>query len=199
MKLRIGITGNIGSGKSSFSEFIEEFGYPVLYADDISKEILSSDSEVKSAIIKLFGAQSYKGEKVNNSYIASIAFSDQRKLKKLNSILHPKVKLKIVELSENLFKTGDIIFVEAALIYESKIEKMFDHIVLITASVKNRMLRSTKGKQITEKDFVNRENNQIKQDLKKSKADFTFSNDGTRNDLKRKAELLIKILESKIQ
>lgn len=199
MHLRIGITGNIGSGKSTFSEFVSELGYPVLYADDISKEILSKDAEVKSEVINHIGAQSYSGEKINNSYIASIVFSDKKKLKKLNSILHPKVRLKIDSLSKTLFKKSNIVFVEAALIYESKFENMFNYIVFITASYDIRMQRSIKNKHISKSDFVNRDNNQIKQELKQNKADFTFSNDGTKNELKKKAELLIKILESKVQ
>jgi len=199
MHLRIGITGNMGSGKSTFSEFVSELGYPVLYADDISKEILSKDADVKAEVINDIGAQSYNGEKINNSYIASIVFSDQKKLKKINSILHPKVRSKIDALSKTLFKKNNIVFVEAALIYESKFEKMFDYIVLITASYDIRMQRSIRSKRISEKDFVNRDNNQINQELKQNKADFTFSNDGTKNELKKKANLLIKILESKVQ
>jgi dephospho-CoA kinase len=199
MHLRIGITGNIGSGKSTFSEFVSELGYPVLYADDISKEILSKDADVKSEVINHIGAKSYSGEKINNSFIANIVFSDQKKLKKLNSILHPKVRLKIDSLSKTLFKKNNIVFVEAALIYESKFENMFDYIVLITASYDIRMQRSIKNKHISKSDFVNRDSNQIKQDLKQNKADFTFSNDGTKNELKMKAVLLIKILESKVR
>ncbi len=198
MHLKIGITGNIGSGKSTFSEFVSELGYPVLYADDISKKILSKDTDVKSEVINHFGAQSYIGEKINNSYIASVVFSDQKKLKKLNSILHPKVRLKIDSLSKTLFKKNNIVFVEAALIYESKFEKMFNYIILITASYDIRMQRSINNKHISKSDFVNRDNNQINQELKQNKADFTFSNDGTKSELKKKAELLIKILESKV-
>ena len=199
MHLRIGITGNIGSGKSTFSEFVSELGYPVLYADDISKEILSKDADVNSEVINHIGAQSYNGEKIDNSYIASIVFSDKKKLKKLNSILHPKVRLKIDSLSKDLFKNNNIVFVEAALIYESKFENMFNYIVFITASYDIRMQRSIINKHISKSDFMNRDNNQIKEELKQNKADFTFSNDGTKNELKKKAELLIKILESKVQ
>ena len=197
-KLRIGITGNIGSGKSAFAKFIEELGYPVLYADEISKKLLTEDKSIKSAVIEHIGAQSYRGDKINNEFIANIIFSNQTKLKKINSILHPKVRLKVEELSKSLFKTHKIVFVEAALIYESKIEKMFEYVVLITASKDNRMKRSMKSKNISESDFTKREQNQIEQELKQKRADFIFSNNETKNELKKKAELLIKILETKI-
>lgn len=197
-KLRIGITGNIGSGKSTFAKFIDELGYPVLFADEISKKLLAEDKSVKSEVIEHIGAQSYQGDKINNEFIANVIFSNRTKLKKINSILHPKVRLKIEELSKSLFKTHKILFVEAAIIYESKIEEMFDFVVLITASEENRMKRSMKSKHNFEIDFVKRESNQIKQELKQKRADFIFSNNGTKNELKKKAELLIKILETKI-
>ena len=199
MNLRVGITGNIGAGKSTFSKLISELSYPVLFADDISKEILANDPEVKAKVIENFGAQSFKEQKINTDYLARVVFPNQKKLRTMNSILHPKVRMKIDELSEALFKSHSIVFVEAALIFESKIEKMFDYIVLIIADSNIRMNRSIKAKNITDEDFLNRENNQIKQELKEKRADFTFSNNGTIDELKNKAELLIIILESKIK
>lgn len=199
MNLRVGITGNIGAGKSTFSKLISELGYPVLFADDISKEILANDPEVRAKVIENFGAQSFKEQKINTDYIASVVFSDQKKLRTMNSILHPKVRMKIDELYEALFASHNIVFVEAALIFESKIEKMFDYIVLIIADNNIRKNRSIKAKNITEEDFLNRESNQINQELKEKRADFTFSNNGALDELKNKAELLIKILESKIK
>lgn len=199
MNLRVGITGNIGAGKSTFSKLISELGYQVLFADDISKEILANDPEVRAKVIENFGAQSFKEQKINTDYIASVVFSDQKKLRTMNSILHPKVRIKIDELYEDLFTSHNIVFVEAALIFESKIEKMFDYIVLIIADNNIRKNRSIKAKNITEEDFLNRVSNQINQELKEKRADFTFSNNGTLDELKNKAELLIKILESKIK
>jgi dephospho-CoA kinase len=194
-KIRVAITGNIGSGKSTFTKFLFEAGYPVILADDISKEILAGDAEVRLEVINEFGAQSFQGNKINKKYIADSIFSAPKKLKKINSILHPRVRKRIESLSKEYFKTSDIVFAEAALIFESKIEKMYDYVVLITADKNLRMKRSTMTNKLSEEDFIKRDNNQIDQESKKKKADFIFTNDGSKDELKRKAILLINLLK----
>ncbi|MDH3268107.1 MAG: dephospho-CoA kinase [Ignavibacteria bacterium] len=195
-KNKVAITGNIGSGKSTFTKFLFEAGYPVILADDISKEILGNNVEVRSEVIYNFGAQSFQGEKANNKFLANLVFSDPKKLKKINSILHPRVRKRIEFLSEEYFKTKNIVFVEAALIFESKIEKMYDYVVLITAEKELRMKRATMAKNLSEADFIKRDGNQLNEETKKKKADFTFTNNGSKEELKQKAILLIKLLEA---
>ncbi|MBE0571643.1 MAG: dephospho-CoA kinase, partial [Ignavibacteriaceae bacterium] len=85
---------------------------------------------------------------------------------------------------------------EAALIFESKIEKMYDYVVLITADRNLRMKRSTISSKLSEEDFIKRDNNQIDQESKKKKADFVFTNDYSKDELKQKAILLINLLKS---
>ena len=194
-KIKVAITGNIGSGKSTFSKFLEDEGFPVIYADDISKDILVNDSNIRNAVIKEFGAESFQGNKINHKYIADIIFSSTKQLKKINSILHPPVQKKIKEITEKYFKTNDLVFVETALIYESKIENQFDYVVLITADENLRKMRSTSTQNISEENFIKRNNNQIKQEIKLKKADFVFSNEDSKVDLINKAKLLIKLLE----
>ena len=193
--IKVAITGNIGSGKSTFTKFLFEEGYPVILADDISKEILSCDPEVRKEVVNEFGAESFLGLKINKKYLAGKIFSNTKKLKKINSILHPRVRKKIDFLSKEYFKQHDIVFVEAALIFESKIESFYDYIVLITADRAFRMNRSILTKKITKEDFVNRDSNQINDESKKKKADFIFTNDGSISELKQKAILLIKLLK----
>jgi dephospho-CoA kinase len=194
-KIKVAITGNIGSGKSTFTKFLFEAGFPVILADDISKEILAGDPEVRAEVLKEFGAQSFVGNKINKKYLADKIFSDAKKLKKINSILHPRVRKRIDSLSQEYFKESDIIFVEAALIYESKIEPLYHYVVLITADKTLRMKRSIHSKNLSEEDFVKRDSNQMNDKNKKKKADFIFTNDGSISDLKQKAILLIKLLK----
>lgn len=195
-KLKIAITGNIGSGKSTFARFVAEAGFPVIFADDISKEILAGDPEVKKQIIKQFGTESFDGNNINSKYIADKIFSNPEKLKKINLIIHPIVRKRIDSLSKGYFKTHNIVFVEAALIYESKIEKMYDFVVLITADKDLRMKRSAASKQISETDFIKRDKNQLNEDVKKRKADFIFSNNGSIDELRQKAILLTNLLRA---
>ena len=196
MKLLIAITGGIGSGKTTFANFLAEQGHPVIFADDISKELLANDPDVKNEIVSEFGAKAYQGKKINKKLLADNIFSNPSKLKKINSILHPRVRKRIEFISKEYFETKDFVFVEAAIIYESKIEKMYDFVVLIVADEKLRMKRISKSEKISEKDFINRSQNQLSDEVKKKKADFIFINNGTKAELKDKAILLSTLLKA---
>ena len=194
-KLLIAITGSIGSGKSTFTKFLTEQGYIVLYADNISKDILAHDPDVKNQIISEFGNESFVDGKINKDFLAEKVFSNQKKLEKINSILHPRVREKIHSLANENLKKKDVVFVEAALIFESKIEKMYDLVILIKADRKIRMQRVTSGNKISEKDFNNRDKNQLDDETKAKKADIVFTNNGSKDELRQKSNLLTSILK----
>ena len=194
MKLLIAITGGIGSGKTTFANFLAEQGHPVIFADDISKELLANDPDVKNEIVSEFGAKAYQGKKINKKLLADNIFSNPSKLKKINSILHPRVRKRIEFISKEYFETKDFVFVEAAIIFESKIEKMYDFVVLIVADETLRMMRINKSKKISKEDFINRSQNQLSDAVKIKKADFIFTNNGTKAELKQKAILLSTLL-----
>ena len=194
-KLLIAITGSIGSGKSTFTKFLTEQGYIVLYADNISKDILARDPDVKNQIISEFGNESFVDGKINKDFLAEKVFSNQKKLEKINSILHPRVREKIHSLANENLKKKDVVFVEAALIFESKIEKMYDLVILIKADRKIRMQRVTSGNKISEKDFNNRDKNQLDDETKAKKADIVFTNNGSKDELRQKSNLLTSILK----
>jgi dephospho-CoA kinase len=188
--MKIAITGNIGSGKSTFTKFAEDAKFPVLRADDISKEILENDTKVHTLVIKEFGENSFKGNKPNKSFLAKEVFNEPAKLQKLESILHPRVIKSIEKSSSEFLKVNKVIFVEAALIYEADMEDMFDYVVLVTAQ-RNLRLERKISSGISEEDFCKREANQIPEEEKKKRADFIFSNDTSIEDLKMKFNLLL--------
>lgn len=188
--MKIGITGNIGSGKSTFAGFAEESGFPVLRTDDISKEILQNDKKAKSKVIKAFGDLAFKNNLPDKEFLAKEVFSNPIKLKQLESILHPLVIKKTEKLISELLKKHPAVFVESALIYEADLEYMFDYVVLITSSRTNRLKRKLLNG-LTELDFEKREQNQIPEEEKKKRADFIFSNDTTIDELKMKFRLLL--------
>lgn len=193
-KFKIAVTGGIGSGKSTFCNFISEKGYPIIKADDISKRILAEDKNVKEKVIKKFGKESFINDQINKKFLADKIFSNSENVVKINSILHPRVKKEVGELMDNQLKNNDFIFTEAALIYEAEMEDMFDFVVLITAKDNIRMKRvSTNGK-LTQEEFKKRDKNQIRDEEKKKRADFIFDNNSNIKDLKQKAEFLITIL-----
>lgn len=188
--MKIAITGNIGSGKSTFVQFVEEAGFTVLKADDISKKILAEDEKVKSLVIKEFGEKSYKDGEPNKSFLANEVFSDSTKLQMLELILHPRVIKSIEKSSTEILKSKKVVFVEAALIYEADMEAIFDYVVLIISDRIHRLNRKIKSG-LSEKDFIQRESNQIPEDEKKKRADYIFSNDGSIEELKMKFNLLL--------
>jgi dephospho-CoA kinase len=189
-KNKIAITGNIGCGKSTFSEFAAQAGYPVIYADDISRKLLSQDEKVRGLIIKHFGNKSFINSEPDKNFLAKEVFSDPDKLLKLESILHPRVIQSIEKLSTELIKLNDIVIIEAALIYEADMEAMFDYVILITSKRDLRLKRKI-ATGMSEEDFSKRELNQLPEDEKKKRADFIFSNNGTVKDLNSKFKLLL--------
>jgi len=198
-KLKIAVTGNIGSGKSSFCRFLEEMGYTVIKADEIAKSLMNNDPKIKTEIIKHFGKSAYDTNGLNKKYLAEKVFSNPINLEKINSIVHPVVIKKVGSLMDKCLQTSNIVFHEAALIYESDIENKFDFVVLISADYKVRMERKKLHDNFSEDEFVRRESSQISEDEKKKRADFVFTNNGTVQELKLKAELLNKILTGLVQ
>ena len=140
-KLKIAVTGNIGSGKSSFCKYLEELNYPVIKADEIAKDLLVNDEKVKKEIVKYFGDGAYQGKEINKKYLADKVFSNQSNLNKINSIIHPLVIEKVNNMMNEKFQSSDLVFHEAALIYEADIEELFDIVVLIASDYKVRMER----------------------------------------------------------
>jgi len=193
-KLKIAVTGNIGSGKSTFSKFIEEEGFKVIYADELSKDILSEDTSVKEKVIKKFGKESYQNGKLNKKFLTEKVFSNNQNLAHLESILHPVVIKKSVDLMNSCLNKDDLVFLEAALIYEADMEDLFDYVILIAADRELRFKRKKQSDGYTEEQFAERENLQIPQDEKRKRADFIFENNSDLKSFKQKAKLLFILL-----
>jgi dephospho-CoA kinase len=195
-KLKVGLTGSIGSGKSSFAEYLSGKGYPVLKADDISKEILSTNTNVQKRVIKAFGEKSFKNGVPDKKYLADNVFSSIDKVQLINSILHPLVLTRLEREMDEILKTNEIVFAEAALIYEADMEDMFNYVVLIAADEPVRKKRKNLQDNIPDADFVKRNMNQIPDEEKKKRADFIFENNGSIEELHNKADLLLVMLKS---
>lgn len=194
---KIGITGGIGSGKSVFCEFLKEKSFVVLNADELAKELLAKDAGIKKKVITEFGDEAYKNEIPDKKYLAEKVFSDPNNVEKINSIIHPLVIKEIEKVFEKYSGTQKIIFVEAALIYEAEMDELFDYIVLVTADEKIREERKKKYDDMSAEEFQKRLNNQIPDSEKKKAADFVFENNGSKSDLRKKADLLLLMLSTK--
>lgn len=194
-KLKIAVTGNIGSGKSTFCNYIESKGYKVLRADDIAKVLLVNDEDVKSDIISVFGPETFSGKELNKKFLTEKVFADPQKVQLINSIIHPVVLKNLNEQFKSLLVNEIFFFVEAALIFEADMEDFFDYVVLISSELRNRFKRKEKSDKYTFEEFKKREENQIKEEEKSKRADFEFKNNGSIQELEQKAELLLMILK----
>jgi len=176
--LKVGLTGNIGSGKSLVSEIFTIFGVPVYHADQESKKFLS-DSVVKEKILSLFGENvlSASGE-IDPVALATIVFSDEKALSALDSILHPMVIADFTHWCE-AFSEYPYIIQEAAIIFESGVARLFDKIIHVSCPKEIAIERVMKRDGIDGNSVLQRMNFQMEDAEKASLSDFVIRNDGS--------------------
>jgi dephospho-CoA kinase len=173
--LRIGLTGGIGSGKSTVAKIFEVLGIPVYYADAASRRLMNEDPQLVKEIIHHFGEKSYNEGKLNRTYIASIVFNDPEKLSLLNAISHPAT---IADANKWIGKqTAPYIIKEAALIFESGSAEHLDAVVGVYAPAPLRIKRTMDRDQATQEEVKKRMERQIDEELKMKLCDYIIVND----------------------
>lgn len=191
----IGLTGGIGSGKTTVAKIIESKGYPVYYSDMRAKKIVNHNADLKAKIIQLLGKESYDEHgRYNRKWIAQKVFSNDELLLGLNAIIHPVVKQDF-ELWQNAQKS-DFIFKETALLFELGLDKNCFKSILISAedNLRFKRLMDRDGKTCREIGAIIRK--QMPEEEKRQRADFIIENNTNREDLKQKIEeILSKLLE----
>lgn len=177
MMLKVGVTGGIGSGKTTVCKVFELLGIPVFYADDVAKSIMHTDPVLKTAILNTFGENSYTKEGIlNRSYISSLVFNSKTELEKLNSLVHPAV---FRAFDNWLLEQKDAPYVikEAALLYESDSYKMCDVSILVIAPTETKISRVKVRDGISDEDVQLRMNRQFSDEIKIKFADHILNND----------------------
>ncbi len=187
MKL-IGLTGGIGSGKSTIARMFEELGVPVYYADQEAKKLMHS-SIIKNKLISLFGKESYKNDELNTAYIANIVFEDKNKLNELNKTVHPEVKKHF----RNWIKKQKTAYViqENAIIFESKNQNDFDFIIAVTAPMELKIERVINRDHTSKESVVARMDNQLDDAFKIKNSNYVIHN----TDLKQSKNQVLKLHE----
>lgn len=177
--LKIGITGNIGSGKTTVSKLFELMGIPVFYADDAAKILMVTDKVLIAGIKQTFGAESYLDDKtLNRKYIADIVFNDEAQLAKLNALVHPAVFRAFDSWAEQVVKDGvPYVLKEAAVLFESSSYKFCDKTIMVTAPLELRIKRVMHRDGITRQEVLNREARQFSEEKKIQLADYVIKND----------------------
>lgn len=171
----VGITGGIGSGKSTVTNFFKEFDNVVLYiADEEAKDLMNTSSKLKRAIMKEFGEEAYKDDVLNRTYLSEQVFANREKLNKLNSIVHPEVHLHFAEFLKEHHKS--IIIYENAILFEIGSDRFCDAVITVYAPEKERVQRVMKRDNVAEKEVIGRIKNQWKDQKKILLSNYVISN-----------------------
>ncbi|MEP6512918.1 MAG: dephospho-CoA kinase [Parafilimonas sp.] len=173
--IKVGLTGGMGSGKTTAAKIFSVLGIPVFDADTEAKGIMNEDEEVKKKIIALFGNDAYKNDELNRKYIAGIVFTDALKLDELNAIVHPVT----IAASEKWMQqqTTPYAIKEAALMFESAAAENLEYIIGVFAPEHLRIQRIMQRDNITREQALSRMNRQIDEEIKMRLCDFVIVND----------------------
>lgn len=187
----IGLTGGIGSGKTTVAKLLEKEGFPVYYSDEESKKILQSP-EIKIRVIEIFGNQILSDDLIDRKKLANIVFQHPEKLKELNAILHPAVKKHFEEwVTKNA--SEPFLVKEAAILFESGAYKYCDIILTIVASEALRIQRVMERDHCSKEAVVDRMKNQWTDSQRVEKSDFVIANENLEQTQKEILKFLKKI------
>ncbi|MCK8524006.1 dephospho-CoA kinase [Aquimarina sp. D1M17] len=170
----VGLTGGIGSGKSTVAKMFSTLGIPVYIADVEAKKLMNTDEILKKQIIDLFGSNAYIDGQLNRNYIAGIVFNNAEQLDKLNAIVHPAVARHFMAWKEK--QKSKYVIKEAAILFENEGYKQCDFTILVTAPKEIRILRVLDRDKTTREEVISRMNNQWEDDQKIPLADYIVPN-----------------------
>lgn len=187
--LKIGITGGIGSGKTTVCRVFETLGIPVFYADQVAKQLMVSDAILISGVKEVFGGESYhQTGALNNKHIAGIVFADEQELAKLNALVHPAVFRAFDSWAKSISNTVPYILKEAALLFESGSYQMCNLNILVKAPLEMKLFRVMQRDQISKELVMARMSKQWSDEQKMELADLSIEND-------EKNSIVLQVLE----
>ena len=173
----VGITGGIGSGKTTISKYFEEFNIPVYHADKEAKALMNRSKVIKRKLIVLFGEKAYQNNRLNRGFLRQQIFKDKTLLKQMNSIVHPKVGSHFQRWLKK--QKAPYILKEVAIIFENNLESQYNYIITVVADEDERIKRVIKRDNTSEDAIKSIINNQLSDQEKIEKSNFVVYN----NDL----------------
>lgn len=185
----LGLTGGIGSGKTTVCGFLEEQGARVFYADVEAKRLMQEDPDVRAAIVEAFGGAAYRDDgTLDRAYLADRVFGDTEQLERLNAIVHPHVFEAFEAAKARAEEEGLSLLVhEAALLFEAGGDAHVDVTAAVVAPDADRIAWVTARDDVTPEQVRARMQHQLSQDELRRRADYVIENDGTLDDLRRKS------------
>lgn len=197
--LCVGLTGGIGTGKSTVAKFIKNMGIPVIDADKVTDELMQKGRILYSKIINSFGEKILQenGE-INKKLLAEVVFKNPLELKKLNEITHSKIAEEIFKkCGEFAEKGADIVVCEGALLIEAGYQNFFDLIIVVTSREDLQIKRLARTRQFSKQEALSRIKSQMPLWEKEKYGDFVLENNATMEELKEKTENVIKTIRRK--
>ena len=191
----IGLTGGIGSGKTTVSKILVKNGIPVYDSDSNAKLIMNSSNQIKKLIINHFGKLSYTNNKLNNKYISKIIFNNPVKMNKINSLIHPFIHDNFNKWKNN-FSSKYVIF-ESAIIFETGSYQKFDFNIIVLSDLEKRIKRVKERDFLSEDDVLSRIKSQWIDDKKIRFADYVIKNNKSFKFLENNVLMMIDALNKK--
>jgi dephospho-CoA kinase len=198
----IAVTGGIGSGQTTVSNLFQKLGCKIIDVDIKAKQIIQKDELLQKELKKSFGNEIFfKDGSLNRKELAHLAFRDEAKTLELNKIIHPRMVAEVIEEMETarFSQRYPLIIVDAALIYEISIEKMFDAVIVVFANLNTRIKRVMERDDLKWTEVLARVQRQIPLEEKKSWADYVVDNNGAKEDLHKQVDNVYEELISDIK
>ena len=181
----IGLTGNIGSGKSTVAVFLREMGYPVLDADLLAERA----RELKKAELKALFPEAFLGEELDRRRLAQRVFSDPQRLRALEELIHPEVRRLLEEELSRL--EAPLVFVEIPLLFEKGWEGRLQGTILVAAPLEERLKRAMARLGLSREEVLARERAQMPEEEKRRRATWVLENRGSLEDLRAQVQALL--------
>jgi dephospho-CoA kinase len=198
----VAVTGGIGSGQSTVCQRFQNLGCKIIDVDIKAKQIIQKDVSLQKELKKAFGNDIFfKDGSLNRKHLAHLAFRDEAKTLELNKIIHPRMVAEVVEEMETarFSQRYPLIIVDAALVFEISIEKMFDAVIVVYTKLNERLKRVMKRDDLKRAEVLARVRRQIPLEDKKSWADFVIDNNGKTTDLNSQVDRIFEELVTDIK
>jgi dephospho-CoA kinase len=182
--ITVGVTGGLGSGKTTACKFFEERGAYIFDADKVAKELLKNNTELQKRISDEFGVEILENGEVDTQKLAKVAFASEENQNILNNIVHPYVIDEFNKRLEEVDNETKLFVVDAPLIFESGFDSHLDHTVLIYAKYKTKLVRALRRGKLSREQIIKRMELQMPDEEKKELASYVINNDGTVEQLK---------------
>lgn len=191
--MNIGITGSIACGKTTVSDYLKKSGYTVIDADKITHDILE-DSDTIKELISVFGDSIVTMDAIDRKKLGSIVFGNDSNLKKLNSILHPKIK-NIIKEKQKKHSAENIVFVDVALLFEAKFTDLVDKVIVVYVDESTQIERLKKRNNLSEQEALKRIKSQLGAEEKAKLGDYVIDNSKSVENTYAQIENIIKELK----